>query len=416
MSPTTKLASKLIIVEYRRCNQRIHVKTHHNPLPQTGESAEIERLLLHRAIAASVDGVTIGRASGAQFPLIYANASFYQMTGYEPGEVMGNDCRFLQGALRDQPGLETLRSALKEGAAATVLLRNFRKDGSWFWNELSVSPVLDEHGQLTHYVGIQHDVTERETRKLAMAELNKTLAERSIALELSNDSLRSFSSSASHDLRAPLASIKGFCAALRKSIGASQPTRSEHYMARIEANADRMGNLIEALLELAKSTTGELKVQTCDLSQMAQEIVSVEMLSSPGREVQVNIEPKLVAQGDPTLLRSVLQNLIGNALKYSSKTPGATVSFGREASESDEPRFFVRDNGAGFDMKYADKLFGAFQRLHSESDFPGTGVGLATVRRVITRHGGVVTAESEPGHGATFFFTIGVPHVFGIDA
>lgn len=372
--------------------------------------------MLHRAIAASEDGVTIGRVSGTQFPLIYANASFYRMTGYEPGEVKGNDCSFLQNALRDQPGLETLRSALKQGAAATVLLRNFRKDGSEFWNELSVSPVRNERGELTHYVGIQHNVTEREARKLAMVELNKTLAERRIALELSNDSLRSFSSSASHDLRAPLASIKGFCVALRKSIGASQPTRSEHYMARIEANADLMGNLIEALLELAKSTTGELKVQTCDLSQMAQEIVSVEMLSSPGRKVQVNIEPKLVAQGDPTLLRSVLQNLIGNALKYSSKTPGATVSFGREANGSGEPRFFVRDNGAGFDMKYADKLFGAFQRLHSESDFPGTGVGLATVRRVITRHGGVVTAESEPGHGATFFFTIEVPHVFGIDA
>ena len=275
---------------------------------------------------------------------------------------------------------------------------------------MSVAPVLDEQGKTTHYVGIQNDVTERETSKLTVATLNKALAERSITLELANESLQSFSFSASHDLRAPLVTIKGFCSALRESIEAADHTRSANYMARIEANVDRMERLIEALLQLAKSATGELNVQTCDLSQMAQEVVGAERHSRLGGNIQVNIAPGLVAQGDPALLRSVLQNLIGNALKYSSKTPGATVSFGREVIDSGEPRFFVRDTGAGFDMTHADKLFGAFQRLHSENDFPGTGVGLATVRRVITRHGGVVAAESAPGHGATFFFTIGAPH------
>lgn len=385
------------------------MKSNPDPVQAVGESEHSERALLHRAIASSQNGITIGRASNGEFPLIYANPAFYRLTGYEPAEVIGQDCRFLQGGLKEQPGRQTLRTALAQGAEATVLLRNYRKDGTEFWNELTASPVLNESGMLTHYVGIQHDVTERENNTRAIAALNHALTQRGEELELTNESLRSFSSSASHDLRAPLASIKGFCAALRKSIDLPPDSRSAHYMARIEANADRMEQLIEAMLELAQSTSSALNVRSCDLSMMAQEVVDASHASSPGLDAQVHIEPGLVALGDPSLLHSVLQNLLGNALKYSSRTPRATVHFGREISAAGEARFFVRDNGAGFDMKSASNLFGAFQRFHSEDEYPGTGVGLATVRRIVTRHGGVVTAESAPGAGAVFYFTIGAP-------
>ncbi|CAN5162813.1 hypothetical protein BH10PSE16_BH10PSE16_40340 [soil metagenome] len=376
------------------------------------EKKHSERVLLQRAIASSQNGVTIGLASNGEFPLVYANPAFYRMTGYEPDEVIGRDCRFLQRDQTEQPGKAALRAALAQGVESTVLLQNYRKDGTKFWNELTVSPVLNESGTLTHYVGIQHDVTRRENDARAIAALNQALTQRGEELELTNESLHSFSASASHDLRAPLASIKGFCAMLRKSAELPQNSRSAHYMARIEANADRMEQLIEAMLELAKSTSSMLNVSTCDLSMMAQEVVDTIHSESPQRDdAQVHIEPGLLAWGDPLLLHSVLQNLLGNALKYSSKTPGASVHFGREPGDAANARFFVRDNGTGFDMKNASRLFGTFQRFHSEDEFPGTGVGLATVHRIVTRHGGEVSAESEPGAGAVFYFSLGVPQV-----
>lgn len=371
------------------------------------ETEHSERVLLQRAIASSQNGLTIGQARDGEFPLVYANPAFYRMTGYEPDEVIGKDCRFLQRGQTAQPGKEAFRAALAQGMEATVLLHNFRKDGTGFWNELTVSPVLNDSGTLTHYVGIQHDVTGRENDAQAIAALNQAIAQRSAELELTNESLRSFSASASHDLRAPLSSIKGFCAMLKKSADLPQGSRSAHYMARIEANANRMEQLIEAMLELAQSTSSMLNMRSCDLSMMAQEVVDTIRTASPELETQVHIEPGLLARGDPSLVHSVLQNLLGNALKYSSRTPGATVHFGREPGDAGTARFFVRDNGAGFDMKSASTLFGAFQRFHSEVEFPGTGVGLATVHRIVTRHGGMVSAESAPGKGAVFYFTLG---------
>jgi len=374
-----------------------------------GAGEHFEQVLLQRAIASSKNGVTIGRASHGKFPLIYANAAFYRLTGYAPEEVMGQNCRFLQNGESDQSGLHTLRAALAQGTDVTVLLRNYRKDGSAFWNELTVSPVLNESQVLTHYIGIQNDVTERENNARAIATLNLALTLRGEELALANESLRSFSSSASHDLRAPLSSIKGFCAALKKSADFPQDSRSAHYLARIEANTHRMKELIESLLALAQSTATPLRLAPCDLSLMAQEVIDSFHAASTGLAAQVSIEPGLVAWGDPSLLRLVLQNLLGNALKYSSRTPHARVHFGRAPGSGDTARFFVRDNGAGFDLHNAGTLFSPFQRFHSETEFPGNGVGLATVHRIVARHGGTVSAESAPGEGAVFYFSLG-PH------
>jgi PAS domain S-box-containing protein len=372
------------------------------------ESDHSERVLLQRAISSSQNGITIARLSDeGEFPLVYANPAFYRLTGYEPDEVIGRDCRFLQKGQKVQPGLTALKAALARGVEATVVLSNFRKDGSQFWNELTVSPVLSESGTLTHYVGIQHDVTERENDARAIAALNHALAQRSEELELTNESLHAFSASASHDLRAPLVSIKGFCTMLRRSPDLSQGSRALHYVGRIEANVERMRQLMESMLELARSTASALNVRTCDLSAMARDVVEAIYATEPELDAQVNIEPGLVARCDPLLVHSVLQNLLGNAFKYSSRTCGATVHFGREPGSAGEARFFVSDNGAGFDMQKATALFGAFQRFHSQDEFPGTGVGLATVQRIVTRHGGVVSAKSAPGEGAVFYFTLG---------
>lgn len=366
----------------------------------------LEQALLQRAVASSKNGVTIGRASQGKFPLIYANAAFYRLTGYAPEEVIGKDCSFLQNGESDQSGLDTLRTALAQGVDATVLLRNYRKDGSAFWNEVSMSPVRNEKQVLTHYIGIQHDVTERENNAQSVASLNIALTQRGEELALANESLRSFSSSASHDLRAPLSSIKGFCTALKKSADFAQDSRSAHYLERIEANTDRMKELIESLLELAQSTASPLRLASCDLSLMAQEVIDTFQAASAGVCAEVFIEPGLTAWGDPALLRLVLQNLLGNALKYSSRTPDARVHFGGAPDMQDTVRFFVRDNGAGFDLHNATTLFSPFQRFHLETEYPGNGVGLATVHRIVARHGGTVSAESAPGEGAVFYFSL----------
>jgi len=195
---------------------------------------------------------------------------------------------------------------------------------------------------------------------------------------------------------------------LDKEIGASAATeRGKHYLARIRAGAVQMGELIDALLALAQVSRTSLRRESVDLSALAETVLNAYREREPGRAAQLAIQPGLVVQGDPGLLRQVLDNLLGNAWKYSSKQPQTHIIFRRESGPDGVAVYTVRDHGAGFDMAYSDKLFGVFQRLHTASEFEGTGIGLATVHKIITRHSGRIWAESAPGQGATFYFTLG---------
>jgi len=209
----------------------------------------------------------------------------------------------------------------------------------------------------------------------------------------------------SHDLRAPIRVVEGFTRIVKEDYGRQLDRVGNDHLDRVLAAGARMNQMIDAVLTMARLASQPLARQPVDLSQLASFIVDDLMRAAPEREVEVSIEPGLRVRGDPTLLRLVLENLLGNAWKYSGKNPRARIEFG--AAIADGRRVFaVRDNGAGFDMRVADRLFGLFQRLHSAKDFPGTGVGLASVRRIVQRHGGDVWAESEPGRGAAFFFTL----------
>jgi light-regulated signal transduction histidine kinase (bacteriophytochrome) len=223
------------------------------------------------------------------------------------------------------------------------------------------------------------------------------------ALRSSNQELEAFSYSVSHDLRAPLGAISGFGRALALKLEGHPDDRVLHYLGRIQAGVEKMEQLIESLLSLAKVAGAPLNYGSVDLSAIAREVVEGLRMQQPEREVSIRIHEGLVAQGDPRLLRVVLENLMGNAWKFTSRTQAAQVEVGKL---EDSGEFFVRDNGVGFDMAYAGKLFGAFQRLHTESEFPGTGIGLATVRRIVSRHQGRVWAESLLGQGTTFFFAL----------
>jgi light-regulated signal transduction histidine kinase (bacteriophytochrome) len=236
-------------------------------------------------------------------------------------------------------------------------------------------------------------------------ERGRELRERTAELEDANQELEAFSYSVSHDLRAPLRSIDGFSALLLQDAGERLDPRSLENLCKVRAAAGRMGQLIDGLLRLSRVMRRELRRRPVDLSAMAATIAEALKAAEPDRRVEFIIAGRLADTGDAELLRVALENLLGNAWTYSSKNPVARIELGSTRSR-ERQAYFVRDNGAGFDMAYADNLFGAFQRLHSDGDFPGHGIGLATVQRIIRRHGGEIWAESTVGQGATFYFTL----------
>ncbi|HYU91783.1 MAG TPA: ATP-binding protein [Gemmatimonadales bacterium] len=294
-----------------------------------------------------------------------------------------------------------------------------------FWSPTN-SPVLDEKGEVVYIIHRVEDVTEfvrlkamgSEVRTRAekmeaevylraqeVAEANRHLAQLAAQLENANQELESFSYSVSHDLRAPLRVIDGFSLALLEDYGTSLPREGQDLLARVRQQAQRMAQLIEDLLEFSRLGRKPLDVTSVDLAALVQAVVQELQQANADRTVAVTVAPLPPAMGDRALLRQVLTNLIGNAFKFTRQRPDAQVEIGFR-DDNGERVYYVRDNGAGFDMQYASKLFGVFQRLHPAADFEGTGVGLALVQRIIHRHGGRVWGEGQVNEGATFQFTL----------
>jgi light-regulated signal transduction histidine kinase (bacteriophytochrome) len=255
----------------------------------------------------------------------------------------------------------------------------------------------------------QHDTrqlrAEHSADRLLNDELEQRVKDRTVQLEASNRELEAFCYSVSHDLRAPLRGIDGWSLALLEDYREKLDEKGCQYLDRVRADTQRMGRLIDDLLLLSRVTRGTIQRSRVDLTAIAQSVADRLREAEPERRVEFAAQPGLTAQGDARLLDIVLSNLLGNAWKFSGRRPLARVEFGR-TEVGGKPAFFVRDNGVGFDMSYAQKLFGAFQRMHEASEFPGTGIGLATVQRVIQRHGGRVWAEAQVDRGATFYFTL----------
>jgi signal transduction histidine kinase len=239
--------------------------------------------------------------------------------------------------------------------------------------------------------------------QIVNAELETRVDERTRELALSNQELEAFSYSVSHDLRAPLRTIDGFSLALQEDFADRLNDEGRDYITRVRSGVQRMGTLIDALLQLSRVTRSDLQTETVNLSQLSTLVFNELQASDPERHVTFLAQPDVLVQGDPRLLRIALENLIGNAWKFTSKRDEAKIEFATGMREG-RPVYFIRDNGAGFDMQYVDRLFTAFQRLHGDRDFKGSGIGLATVSRIIRRHHGSIGAESEPGQGATFYF------------
>ncbi|RCK81202.1 MAG: Sensory box histidine kinase [Candidatus Ozemobacter sibiricus] len=356
-------------------------------------------------------------------------------------QAIGQPVTHLLPGLRPMGLLEAMRRVAREGRPEHIAEARYGDDRTQGWWEIFLYRLPS--GEVVTVVA---DITERKSAEEAWrrfnAELDQRVRDRTAQLEAANRELEAFSYSVSHDLRAPLRGIDGWSVALLEDCAAGLDERGRQYLGRVRAEAQRMGLLIDELLQLSRVTRSKLEPTTVDLSALAQKVADRLREAHPDRQLEFLIAPGLQARGDPLLLEIVLTNLLDNACKFTRPRSPARIEFRRldpaidtdlaagPTTRSDSewpghpggpigrpdpatlarvPVFLVRDNGVGFDMAYAGKLFGAFQRLHRSSEFPGTGIGLATVARIIHRHGGRVWGESRPDAGATFYFTLGEP-------
>ena len=332
--------------------------------------------------------------------IIYFNPAAERIFGYSANDATGRPLTLLMPERFHADHRAGFARFLAGGEARvvgkTVELVGRHRDGTEFPLELSLASW--KTGERVFFTGILRDISARK-------QVEESLRHYATQLEVSNRELESFSYSVSHDLRAPLRAIDGFSQILLEDHAGGLNAEGRDSLQRVRAAAHRMGALIDDLLKLARVTRAELNREEVDLSALAQDVAAELRNRDSQRQVDLEIAPGLRAQADPRLLRIALENLLSNAWKFTGGRDDAQIAFGRLEHEG-TPAYFVRDNGVGFDMTYAGKLFGAFQRLHDAREFPGTGVGLATVQRVIHKHGGRIWAQAAPEKGATFYFTL----------
>ena len=311
--------------------------------------------------------------------------------------------------VRPQQDRESFREFVRRESGAVIRgsFRHVKKNGEPIDIE-GVGHLVKWRGNAARRVML-NEVTERKRTQIELARLNRELEDRvrsrTAQLEAANQELEAFSYSVSHDLRAPVRHIDGFVKLLERE----QPPASDkaaHYLRTIASSSRRMATLIDDLLALSRTGRAPLEVRTVQLGQLVEEVIIDLRPDVARRRIQWRVAQLPAVRGDPSLLRVVLQNLLDNAVKYTRLQPKAVVEVGTLRLDEGDTAIFVRDNGVGFDMRYVDRLFGVFQRLHRADEFEGTGIGLATARRVIHRHGGRIWGEGEPGRGACFYFTV----------
>lgn len=330
-----------------------------------------------------------------QHRIVRVNKAMADRLGMAPEECAGLHCYEAVHGLSCPPDFCPHVLTCRDGMEHTIDVNEPRLGGDFL---VSTTPIFDVNKRITGTVHVARDFTERK-------KMEEELRHRTEDLEASNKELEAFSYSVSHDLRAPLRSMEGFSSALLEDYSDKLDEQGKQYLKYIQESSDLMGRLIDDLLKLSRVTRSDINFEMVDLTELAYKVIDELKKAEPGQMVQVNIAPGVEAYGDRNLLRVVLENLLGNAWKFSSKNALPQIEMGT-TEKNGKLVYFIRDNGVGFDMVFVNKLFKPFQRLHKVSEFPGTGIGLASVYRIIRRHGGEVWAESKEGEGAAFYFRL----------
>jgi PAS domain S-box-containing protein len=359
------------------------------------KAADEQRFRLAAIVDCSADAI-LGKTLGGI--ITSWNDGAARMFGYSSSEIVGQPVSVLIPPDRWHEEDEILAKLRDNQRVEQFETIRRRKDGREIHVSLTSSPVQDANGVLIGASKIARDITERRRAEEELLRAKEKA-------EAASRELESFSYSVAHDLRAPLRGMNGFAQMLLDSHRDKLDAEGQDFLQEIVDNARRMGELIDSLLSLARVTRSDLRIQRVDLSEIAREVVARFTASEPHRTVMANIQDRLGADIDLRLARSLLDNLLGNAWKFTAKVNPARIEFGT-AEKAGSTAFFVRDNGAGFDMAFAGRLFAPFQRLHGAEEFPGTGIGLATAQRIVVRHGGRIWAEGTVNGGATFYFTL----------
>jgi PAS domain S-box-containing protein len=364
-------------------------------------------------LKAALDEHAIVAITDRKGKITYVNDKFCAISKYSREELLGQDHRIINSGYHPKEFIRDLWTTITHGRVWHGEIKNKAKDGTFYWVDTTIVPFLNEQGEPRQYVAIRADITERkaaeEKVRCLNVELEERVLERTAQLQAANKELEAFSYSVSHDLRAPLRHVAGFVELLKRDAGPVLSEKSQHHLKTISESAKRMGDLIDDLLAFSRIGRSEMQKSAVNLDNLVKEILIDLREETKGRDIIWEMNPLPQVQADRSMLRQALVNLLSNAVKFTRARTSATIEVGCAQSQSNEAIIFVRDNGAGFDPKYTDKLFGVFQRLHSSSEFEGTGIGLANVQRIIQRHGGRVWAEGAVDQGATFYFSIPKP-------
>lgn len=371
------------------------------------EAERESRALLASIVQFSHDAIFARDLTGT---ILSWNKGAERQYGYSATEAVGRPVSILMPPDRADDFAEIMARIKRGENIEDFETERIRKDGRRVAVSLTISPLHDPEGRVTAASSIARDITERKRAEAEIKKLNEDLErrvlERTAELAAANQDLESFTYSVSHDLRAPLRHMDGFSRILIDEYAEKLDPEVRGYLERIRAGARQMGRLVDDLLKLARVGRHDLAREATDLGAIASEVVENLKNDVDGRVVEWKMGELPRVECDASLVKQVFQNLLSNALKYTGPRERAVIEVDRVTRDG-EHVLFVRDNGVGFNMKYADKLFGVFQRLHRADEFEGTGVGLATVKRIVDKHGGRVWAEAEMGKGATFFFTLG---------
>ena len=375
--------------------------------------AEEKMRLQSAALESAANAVVITDRDGI---ITWVNPAFTKLTGYSPEEAIGQNPRLLKSGTQDQPFYENLWNTIRSGQVWSGEIVNRRKDGVLYSEEQTITPVRDAQGDIIHFIAIKQNITKRKRAEEDIRTLNEELeqrvVERTAELEAANKELEAFSYSVSHDLRAPLRAIDGFSRILLEDYLLQMPPDAQRHLQVVCANTRQMGELIDDLLAFSRLSRQPLRKQPVVLGNLINQVLEDLRAGQQEKSLETTVGNLPDCEGDPALLKQVFVNLLSNAVKFTRKREAPRIEVGWHQREA-ECVYFVKDNGAGFDMRYADKLFGVFQRLHRAEEYEGTGVGLAIVQRVIHRHGGKVWAESGIDQGATFYFTLKGGHSDG---